>query len=334
MSRSLLFLWLLAGLGLFISQGALAHEVRPAYLALEEGSPNNFSVVWKRPSKEGMVPDITPQFPEQCQLEFQPLVELTGAAKIQRGTLSCDEAGLSRGEIRIDGLATTLMDTLIRIQWRNGDVRQQLLKRSHAGLSLDKGAAPPVADYIGLGFEHILSGYDHLLFLLALLLIVAGKLALLKTITAFTLAHSITLALAVLGVVNVPPGPVEASIALSIALIAAEAIYLRRGIQSLATARPWLVAFLFGLLHGLGFAGALTDVGLPEGDIPLALLLFNLGIELGQLLFVFVVLILLALVKRMLVSDLRHWFYLPAYSIGGIGVFWALERVTGILVQV
>lgn len=129
-NKILLLLWLAIFPGFFIAQGSLAHEVRPAYLALEESSPNSFSMVWKRPIKEGAVPNLTPQFPEQCQLALQPLVELTGAAKIQRGTLSCGEQGLNRGQIRIDGLATTLMDVLIRIQWLNGDIRQQLLKRS------------------------------------------------------------------------------------------------------------------------------------------------------------------------------------------------------------
>jgi len=315
----------------FASPAVLAHEVRPAYLSLEEASANNFSVVWKRPTKEGSVPDLTPLFPKQCQLTFQAIVELTGAAKVQRGTLRCDETGLTSGEIRINGLATTLMDVLVRIQWLDGESRQQLVKRSNPVLSLDQASAPPVADYIGLGFEHILTGYDHLLFLLALLLIVPGKIPLLKTITAFTLAHSITLALATLGVVNVSPGPVEACIALSIALIAAEAVYLQRGISSLATDKPWLIAFLFGLLHGLGFAGALTDVGLPEGDIPLALLLFNVGIELGQLLFVFLVLALVLVARRMFVGDLRRWLAVPAYGIGGLGTYWALERVVGIL---
>jgi len=334
--------------GFLIAQGCLAHEVRPSYLALEESSTNNFTVIWKRPIKDGAAPDLTPQFPEQCQLALQPLVELTGAAKIQRGTLSCGEQGLNRGQIRIDGLAITLMDVFVRIQWLNGDSRQSLLKRSDTGLSLDEEATPPIADYIGLGFEHILSGYDHLLFLLALLLIVSSKMGLLKTVTVFTLAHSITLALATLGVVNVPSAPVEACIALSITLIAAEAIYKRRGFQSLAISKPWLVVFLFGLLHGLGFAGALTEMGLPQGDIPLALVLFNVGIELGQLLFVFVALLLAALVKRLIAKGFSRWgffwndvsgnvsynvsTYVPAYGIGIIGVFWSLERAAGIIV--
>jgi len=330
--RVLLFFWLTLIQGLFIAQACLAHESRPSYLALEESSPNNFNVIWKRPFKEGAVPDLTPQFPEHCRLTLQALLEVSDTAKIQRGELNCDEQGLHRGQIHIDGLASTLMDVLVRIQWSNGDTRQHLLKRTEPTLSLDDAITPPIADYILLGKDHILSGYDHLLFLLALLLIVSGKMALIKTVTTFTLAHSITLALATLGVVNVPSAPVEACIALSIVLLAAEAIYMRRGIQSLATNKPWLMAFVFGLLHGLGFAGALSEVGLPQGDIPLALLLFNVGIELGQLLFVFGVLLLLALLKRFAARDLSQWSYVPAYGIGAVGVFWSLERAAGILV--
>jgi len=331
-NKALLFFWLTLVQGFFFAQGCWAHESRPAYLALEEQSANSFSVVWKRPSKENLIAKLSPQFPSHCQLAWQPLAELTGDAKIQRGTLSCDEQGLHQGQITIDGLATNLSDVLIRIQWLNGDTRQQILKRTEPTLSLDEAITPPIADYIALGFEHILSGYDHLLFLLALLLIVFDKIALLKTITTFTLAHSITLGLATLGLVNVPSAPVETCIALSIVLLAAEAIYMRRGFQSLATRKPWLLAFLFGLLHGLGFAGALAEVGLPQGDIPLALLLFNLGVELGQLLFVFGALLLVALTKRLAARDLSQWSYVPAYGIGIIGVFWSLQRAAGILV--
>jgi len=325
--KALLLTWLCIFSGILIVPSAMAHEVRPAYLSLEEEAINQFSVVWKRPVKESVVPAISPHFPPQCQLDFSPLFALSAGAKIQQGVLHCGELGLSEGEIRIDGLETTLMDVLVRIQWKDETVRQQLLKRSDSFLVLSDVVSPPVADYMLLGFEHILEGYDHLLFVLALLLIVPGKIALFKTITAFTLAHSITLALAALGLLNVPAAPVEASIALSIAWIAAEAIYQRRGMQSLSTKSPWLVALMFGLLHGLGFAGALSEVGLPKGDVISALLLFNLGIELGQLLVVVVVLMALQVLRRLPSLDLRSWRYVSAYGIGGLGMFWALERV-------
>jgi hypothetical protein len=338
-TRSILVFWLLGVLGLFAVQGASAHEVRPVYLGLEEQSSGIFSVVWKRPVKDGQVPDLMPVFPEQCSLEMEPFVELTGDAKIERGLLTCDDPGLGSGEIRVPGLTNTLMDVLVHIAPLDGKTQQHMLKPGDDGVSLDETAPPLVNDYIGLGFEHIMGGYDHLLFVLALLLIVSGKMPIFKTVTAFTVAHSITLALAALGMVNLSPAPVEAIIALSIAFLAAEAIYMRRGRVTFTATRPWAVAFLFGLLHGLGFAGALNDVGLPQGDIPLALLFFNLGIEIGQLTFVLVVLVSLAALQRVLALINPQGFALglsrsatvPAYTIGAIGVFWALERAVQIV---
>jgi hydrogenase/urease accessory protein HupE len=184
------------------------------------------------------------------------------------------------------------------------------------------------ATYLGLGVDHILSGADHLLFVVALLLLVHGWKRLAATVTAFTLAHSITLAAATLGVVNVPQRPIEAIIALSIAVVAAE--LLRDDGQATATQRwPWTIAFAFGLLHGLGFAGALTEIGLPEQSIPLALLFFNVGVEIGQLLFIFGCLVLAALAQRVNLSLPPALAHLPAYGIGSVAAFWTIERLAG-----
>ena len=185
--------------------------------------------------------------------------------------------------------------------------------------------------YLMHGVEHILFGFDHLLFVLALILIVRSGRVLLWTITAFTLAHSITLSLATLGVVQVPAPPVEAAIALSIVLLACEIIRLRRGQTSLTARWPWLVAFAFGLLHGLGFAGALTEIGLPQGDIPLALFAFNVGVEIGQLIFVAAVLGVLACVKRIDFPPVveRHALSIATYGIGTMAAFWFIERLAG-----
>ena len=184
-------------------------------------------------------------------------------------------------------------------------------------------------DYTLLGVDHILSGFDHLTFVLALLLIVSGARRLLITVTAFTLAHSITLAAATLGVLWVPGPPVEAVIALSILFLANELIKVNRGEASLTARNPWVVAFAFGLLHGFGFAGALGEIGLPQNEVPLALLMFNVGVEIGQLLFVAVVLVGLLLVKR-LHDNWPVWLrQVPAYGIGGISAFWLIERVVG-----
>jgi len=312
---------------LFITTVVNAHEVRPSYLSLQEIDNNQFSVLWKRPIKEGAVPDITPVFSEKCQLTFQPLIEIISSAKIQHGLLICDENGLAQGRITIEGLSITLIDVLVRIQSKNGDIIQAVIKRDKPYLIVVGTKGAPIADYIILGFEHIISGVDHLLFVLALILIVPGMKTLLKTITAFTLAHSITLVLATLGMVNVSPRPVEACIALSIVLMAAHALYLRRGKQTLLSGKPWLMAFLFGLLHGFGFAGALSDVGLPENDIPFALLLFNIGIELGQIAFILLVLALIWVAKKVTQKHIQPWFTLTAYSIGSMGMYFFISNI-------
>ncbi len=316
---------------LLLSPTVNAHEVRPSFLSLEETQKNQFSVLWKRPAKEGLVPDISPVFPNNCQLTFNKKFEVAPSAKIQRGKLICNDKGLNQGTIAITGLEVTLIDVLVRIQMQNGDTLQRIIKRDKPVLILDEAKGAPVADYILLGFEHIMSGIDHLLFVLALILIVPGMMALLKTITAFTLAHSVTLALAALGVVNVSAQPVEACIALSIILMAAHALYLRLGKQTLSSNKPWLMAFLFGLLHGLGFAGALNQVGLPEDDIPLSLLFFNVGIELGQIAFVLVVLLCVFLIKKITKRQLQSGFTVTAYGIGSMGVFWLIQNSLAIM---
>lgn len=182
-----------------------------------------------------------------------------------------------------------------------------------------------------MGIEHILEGYDHLLFVLALLLIVSSGWLLVKTITAFTVAHSITLALVTLGFFSLPSRPVEAAIALSIVFLAAEIVYAKRGQTGLTHSAPWIVAFGFGLLHGFGFAGALADIGLPQAEIPVALLFFNVGVEIGQLMFVAAVLALKLLLNRLPVPASGQVSYVPAYTIGVVAMFWLIERVTAII---
>ena len=216
--------------------------------------------------------------------------------------------GLSGGTIRIAGLSATLTDVLVRLERLEGTT--QVTRLAPAMPSFVVEAAPSrmeiVRTYLGLGVEHILTGVDHLLFVLGLLLLVRGFGRLVKTVSAFTIAHSVTLALATLGFVHVPSPPVEAVIALSIVFVAKE-ILRSRGRSastqpSLTERQPWLVAFSFGLLHGLGFAGGLSEVGLPEGHIPLALLLFSIGVEVGHFSFIAAVFALMALGRWMLVG--------------------------------
>jgi hydrogenase/urease accessory protein HupE len=273
---------------------------------------------------------LEPLLPSVCQQKTPPSAHTAAGAVIQRWSLACD-GELSGGVIAIDGLEHTLTDVLVRIEWRDGSVHTERLTPTQPSF-LVTGAASLwqiASTYLGLGVEHILLGIDHLLFVLALLIIVRAWRTLVATITAFTVAHSITLAAATLGYVHAPQQPVEAVIALSILFLATEIIHNRQGYPGLAQRRPWLVAFVFGLLHGFGFAGALAEVGLPEHAIPLALLFFNIGVEIGQLLFVAAVIALHRVWMRLEVRPMRWAQALPVYAIGSVAAYWTIERVTG-----
>ena len=237
--------------------------------------------------------------------------------------------GLTGAEITVDGLAGTLTDVLVRIQRTDGTSQVLRLKPESPSFVVEAvpGSLQVAATYLSLGIEHILLGLDHLLFVLALLILVDNWRRLVWTITAFTIAHSITLAAATLGWVAVPPPPVEAVIALSIVFVAGEIVRSRQGRPSLSQRLPWLVAFTFGLLHGFGFAGALSEIGLPQQQIPLALFTFNVGVEIGQLLFVGAVLLLARLPRLLHLPVPAWWARAVAYGIGSVAVFWVIERV-------
>jgi hydrogenase/urease accessory protein HupE len=224
-----------------------------------------------------------------------------------------------------------MTDALVRIEFADGAtwVGRLTPRAPQVTIPERRSGGSVAAAYLGLGVEHILLGIDHLLFVLALLLVTRGARRLVSTVTAFTVAHSITLALATLGVVRVPQAPVEAVIALSIVFVAAEIVRARRGVEGLTARAPWLVAFTFGLLHGFGFAGALSEIGLPQGQIPLALLLFNVGVEAGQLLFVAAVLAPLAVARRVRIELPRRLELVPPYAIGSLATFWVIQRVAG-----
>ncbi|MDH4096426.1 MAG: HupE/UreJ family protein [Betaproteobacteria bacterium] len=305
---------------------AAAHEVRPAFLELRETGPGTYSFLWKKPSGGEIELAIAPVIPSECRLAT-PGQQLTPGALIVRGTLACPD-GLAGTTIVIDGLATTVTDVILRVQHADGRVDSALLKP--ASPSFTFGAARTVwqraGAYLRLGVEHILSGIDHLLFVLGLLLIVQGRGRLVATITAFTVAHSLTLGAATLGLLSVPAPPVEASIALSILFLGPEIMRRRRGETSFTLRNPWVVAFAFGLLHGLGFAGALAAVGLPRADIPLALFLFNVGVEVGQLAFVGVLLALAWAARAWAIRWPQVVEMLPGYVVGSMGAFWTIER--------
>ncbi|WP_457103730.1 HupE/UreJ family protein [Methylobacterium sp. P5_C11] len=304
-----------------------AHEVRPAYLDLSEDRPGEFSVLWKTPMAGEMRLALDPGFSGPIEVLAPVTARRTGEAAVQTWRLRADRL---RGQtLRIKGLESTLTDVLVRVSFADGSTWvERLTPRQPDALIPARPSAWSVAGtYLGLGVEHILTGIDHLLFVLALLMLTTGTWRLVKTVTAFTVAHSITLGLATLGIVHVPPRPVEAVIALSIVFVAAEILHARRGQVGLAARMPWIVAFAFGLLHGFGFAGALSQIGLPEGQIPVALLFFNLGVEAGQLLFIAGVLALVAVAKRLRVAWPAWAETVPPYVIGTVAMFWVIQRV-------
>jgi hypothetical protein len=247
---------------------------------------------------------------------------------LERWTVACDTA-LAGQTIGVAGLSATLLEVLVRIEPLNGRTLVGRLKPTDASLAVptEPTAWQVARTYLALGVEHILGGVDHLLFVLALLLIVRGRWLLIRTITAFTIAHSITLALATAGAVHLPRAPVEATISLSVVFLAAELAHLRQGRPGLTSRAPWIVAFTFGLLHGLGFAGALAGIGLPQGQIPLALVQFNVGVEIGQLAFVAAALALTALARRLAVPWPVWAWRAPAYGIGTTAALWTVQRI-------
>ncbi len=318
---------------LLFPSATYAHEVRPGYLDILETEQGLYRIMWKAPSRGGLVLKIRPRFPDDCRDTSMPSRRRLPGSFRERRIVTCGEAGLAGKTISIDGLSATITDVLVRVTHANGQSQTVLLK-PHSPSFKVMGAqswTQQARSYINLGIEHILFGVDHLLFVFGLLLLSRGWMPLLKTITAFTVGHSISLALAVLGFVNVPGKPLSAAIALSIVFLAGELVRAHRGEMSLTIRRPWLVSFGFGLVHGLGFAGALVELGLPKAAIPLALLCFNVGVEIGQILFVVVALVLIASLSRMEIRVPAWGRALPAYCMGTIAAFWFVGRFLAML---
>lgn len=312
-----------------LAQPLAAHESRPAYLDIRELGPGRYEVLWKRPMRGDYVIGFAVVWPDGCRPTTEAEHQVPGAS-VTRMLLDCGEAGLIGRLLSIARLPETSAEVLVRIEFMEGTSQTQILRPSSATMTVDgpRGAVAVGVEYAILGFDHILAGIDHLLFVLGLTMIVGGGWRLVKTITAFTVAHSLTLALSALGLFRVAQAPVEAVIALSIVFLAREMLMQKRGKLGLTARAPWLVAFIFGLLHGLGFAGALREIGLPQGDIPVALLAFNLGVEAGQLAFVAVILAAMWLARRFFPARPPKWIgHIPAYGIGAIAAFWTLERI-------
>lgn len=306
----------------------MADEIRPGYLELNTTDGLVYSVKWKVPMKGDLVLSLNPALPDSCVERIPPSSMKSGGAMITRWSLTCS-AGIYNEQIRIVGLENTMTDVLVRVVHQDGVTQMVRLTPSETAFEVaaETTNLDVIRVYTALGIEHILLGVDHLLFVFALLLIVNGWRRLIGTITAFTLAHSITLAAATMGYVHVPQAPVEAVIALSILFLATEIIHNRQGRPGLAKRFPWLVAFIFGLLHGFGFAGALAEIGLPQQSIPLALLFFNVGVELGQLLFVAIVVAAGWVLKKLLAQKVLNGGEVAAsYLIGSLSAFWLIER--------
>ena len=306
---------------------AAAHELRPAYLELREGEPGTFQVSWKTPMRGDLRLALSPLFSGSLDASSPVVTRAAGGASLQTWTAQAVEPLRGRS-VRIVGLEDTMTDALVRIEFADGsDWTQRLTPRQPVAVVPERPSRSAVASvYLGLGVEHILLGIDHLLFVSVLLLVTRGGVKLIGAVTAFTAAHSITLGLATLGFVHVPAQPVEVIIAASIALVAAEIVRDGRGQGGLTARAPWVVAFLFGLLHGFGFAGALGEIGLPDGQIPAALLFFNLGVEAGQLVFVAAVLLVVASLRRLAPAPPRWAELVPPYAIGIVATFWVFQR--------
>jgi hydrogenase/urease accessory protein HupE len=329
MKRALLVLvWLTA-----FTRCGFAHEVRPAYLELRQTGSETYDALWKVPGQgENLRFGLYVEFPASCTNVTPPRGVMVNSAYLERWSVKC-AGGLTGSATHIAGLSATLTDVLVRLQRLDGAA--QVTRLTPSSPSFVAEAAPTAMGvaraYLALGVEHILTGIDHLLFVLGLVLLVRDRWTLVKTITAFTVAHSVTLGLATLGYVRVPAPPLNAAIALSILFVGVEVVRSWRGETSLALRYPWLVAFLFGLLHGIGFASGLVSLGLPQGEIPAALLSFNCGVEIGQLMFVAGILLLERAFRVMDIRWPRPLQYAPAYVLGTSAAYWTIDRIFAML---
>jgi len=310
-----------------------AHPLDPALLEIRESPSGTLDVLWRFPASQAAGAPLQAILPQGCTQLSAPVESRAGTRIALRWQARCGDGSLVGQSIGIDGLRERGTDAVLRVHLADGHLVQAVLRGNSNAFTVPEraGRLDILRDYLRLGFEHILGGADHLLFVFGLVLLVSGYRRLFWTITAFTAGHSVTLALAVLGVVSVPSHPVEILIALTILILAVELTRAGRGHETLIQRFPWAMAFTFGLLHGLGFAGALTEIGLPANEVPLALATFNIGIELGQLLCVAVILTLAAVLRRVplpLPTAIRK---IPSYVIGSLAVFWILERTMAIV---
>jgi len=319
---------LFIGLGTF--SAAHGHESQPGMLDLRQIAENRYEVIWRAPIYYGRPHPARLELPQHWRDVAEPAERRLPDSQVFRRIVAVGDAGVEGSVLRFQRLESTITDVFVRLTRLDGSTMTAVARPSKPYVELrgERSLATMAADYIGLGFHHILQGIDHLLFVMGLLLIVKSRTMLVKTVTAFTFAHSITLAIATLGYASVPIPPLNAAVALSILFLGPEIVRSWRGETSLTIRFPWVVAFLFGLLHGFGFASGLTTTGMPKSELLPALLFFNVGVELGQLAFVFTA---LALVRSFKILEVRwpRWAELaPGYAVGSFGAYWTIQRVT------
>ena len=324
--RWTVIIWLM--LSATLCGDALAHESQPGLLELRQLGPERYEVIWRAPIYYGRPHPAELQLPPDWLTVGEPTVRQLPDSALHRRVVDVAGGSIDGSLVRFPGLEATITDVFVRISRLDGSEASLVVRptQPYAQLRGERPWTIASGEYLVLGFNHILMGIDHLLFVLGLLIIVRGRRMLIKTITAFTLAHSVTLAAATLGYASVPGPPLNAAIALSILLLGPEIVRVWRGQTSFTIRHPWVVAFGFGLLHGFGFASGLSTVGMPKAEIPLALLSFNIGVELGQL--AFVILMLLAY-RSLRVLEFRwpRWVdFAPGYAIGSLGAYWTIQR--------
>jgi hydrogenase/urease accessory protein HupE len=321
--------WLLiAGMWLLLAPFCRAHPLMNAYLEMVESNDGTTSVIWRHPFSAATGMNLEPLYPAGVKtVQTLPPQDESGFVR-EHYLLQGAPRFWSGCAIGLKGTTSGATEVLVRLKLANGQTQVAVLRSPADVFTVPEqaGRGQATAAYFQLGLDHILKGVDHLLFVLGLLILVPKRMMLIKTITAFTVAHSITLAIATLGYASVPLPPLNVAIALSIFYLGPEIVRKQRGNTSLTIEHPWLVAFVFGLLHGFGFASGLTSLGLPQTDIPFALLMFNLGVEFGQLCFVFIILALVHSFNRLEIVWPRWVAALPCYTVGSLGAFWTIQR--------
>ena len=319
----------LLALGLFLVQAAEAHRFAPSLLKVTEIADQQYAVVWKTPAQGTSSTPLRPLWPDSCEITNSSPPQMEGTGRVDSWQMRCDqlgEDGLVGETLGVDGLGPNQASALVMVSLLDGRNYQQVLDAGQTQFVIpaESSAGEVAGDYSLLGMEHIWGGMDHLLFVFGLLLLVGGGTRLLWTITAFTVGHSITLSLVTLGFFDFPVGLVEFAIALSIFVLAVELTRIRK--HDMLWRNPWWLAGGFGLLHGMGFAGALAETGLPQDNLPLALLFFNVGIEVGQIAFILAVLAIWYLVRKPLAPWQDRLMPVPVYVLGSLSAMWCIER--------